>query len=477
MLRAPTQRPMLLNGCRLSEALRGLMVGMVDSGVRARGNWSQRVRSDRAADGAFVAAVAIAVVVYYFAGRHQWFVRDDWDYVIGRDALRRQRGAMHWLLEPQAGHWLTVPILIFHVIKQWFGLRSYWPFLLPTMTAHVGAVLLVRTVCRRSSISAWTTTLICTVLLVFGAGWENMIFAIQISFNLSLVVFLAQIVLVDHDGPVDRRDYLASAIAFIGLMSSGFGTIFMFGIVILLAARRRWLALLVVVGPQCVAATWWYLWWETDGAAQPGNAWQLPIFVVRGLVTTFDGLAGIAGFGTLALVATLATTLARRSDRRVNTLYAALGATTLIMFTAIGKERVGLGTAFATSSRYAHVAAFVIAPVFAGAIDQLARISRNTRRAGLILLSASAAVNLSGLSRLSVEWAEQTRVQRNTYDLVAGSGLASQVQHDVAFFPESAAVHLDNLPELVALGAVTPRRPDTLAEIQLVRTALGLPDV
>lgn len=436
--------------------------------------WLAAVRSDRGANAAFAVVCLGTIVVYFLAGRHQWFVRDDWDFIVGRDALRQQDGTVRWLFEPQAGHWLTIPILIFHFTTTVFGLGSYWPFLLPTMAAHAGAVLLVRQLCRRSGVSAWSTTLVCTTLLLFGAGWENMIFAIQISFNLSLVVFLAQLVLIDHDGPVNRRDYIAAAIAFVGLMSSGFALIFLIGLVVLLAIRRRWAALLVVAGPQTIVAAWWYLSWESDNAAQPGNKSQLPLFVVRGLITTFDGLAGIPGLGSIALIATLGVVLSRRLGRRANSLYVTLGVTVLVMFVAIGNERVGLGTTFATSSRYAHVAAFLAAPMFARSVDQLAHISRDARRAGLVLIAASAAVNLSVLSRLSVEWAQQTQVQRDTFNLVAGSDLALQVDHDIAFFPESALVHLFNLPELVALGALTPREPRTPEELQLVRTALQL---
>ncbi len=46
------------------------------------------------------------------------------------------------------------------------------------------------------------------LLLVFGAGWENLMFAVQIVYNISLLAFLGQSLLVDHDGPVDRRDWV-----------------------------------------------------------------------------------------------------------------------------------------------------------------------------------------------------------------------------------------------------------------------------
>ena len=56
----------------------------------------------------------------------------------------------------------------------------------------------------------WTTTLVCAGLLVFGAGWENIVFAIQITYGLSMLAFLLHVLLVDHDGPAgsSRRRWL-----------------------------------------------------------------------------------------------------------------------------------------------------------------------------------------------------------------------------------------------------------------------------
>ena len=150
--------------------------------------------------------LVITVVVFYIVGRHQWFTRDDWAFVLTRERILQFHGWQDWLFLPQDGHWMTIPIVLYHWIQELFGLTSYWPFLLPAMVAHVGAVLLARKVCRRLHVSAWTTTIVCSMLLVFGSGFDNIVFAIQVCYNLSLVCFLAQLLLVDHDGPVDWRD-------------------------------------------------------------------------------------------------------------------------------------------------------------------------------------------------------------------------------------------------------------------------------
>ena len=79
-------------------------------------------------------------------------------------------------------------------------------FLLPVIAAHLGCVVLIRVICRRAGVTPWTTTLVGVLLAMFGSGFENLVFAIQISYYLTLLAFLAQIVLFDHDGPPDWRD-------------------------------------------------------------------------------------------------------------------------------------------------------------------------------------------------------------------------------------------------------------------------------
>lgn len=436
-----------------------------------------RLSRDDAARWAFRGALVFAVILYFVVGRHQWFTRDDWASVITRETVLQTKGWQHWLFDPQDGHWLTVPFLIFAATRRLFGLDSYWPFLIPTLVAHVGAVFLVRTICRRHAVSEWTITIVCSLLLVFGAGWENLVFAIQICYTLSLVAFLAQFLLVDHDGPLDRRDFLGAGLGVIGAMSSGFGPIFMVGIFILLVLRQRWKAVVVAVLPAAVAYGWWLLTWSTDRAAdaRPGNRSQLPVFVVRGLNSTFEALTVFPGLAGIAIVLTIVVTIQTRLGRRTRTAMFALCATVVVMFTAIGFQRLGFGVSIASSSRYVHMAAMVIAPAFALTIDWLGTISRDLRRAALMVVLVAVAVNISVLREQSVQWSIASGVERETMQLIVGSGLGSTADPKRMPFVNSPDVTVGSLPWLVEQGAFTPRQPATDAESERVRVALGLP--
>ncbi|MFM2072543.1 MAG: hypothetical protein RLZZ623_2806, partial [Actinomycetota bacterium] len=339
--------------------------------VRVR-RMASRTATDDAARRAFAIAVVVAVAVWFVVGRQQWFIRDDWAVLVTRDRVRHLEGWQPWLFQPTAGHWMTVPVLIYQALRNVFGLGSYWPFLVVNLALHLGCVLAVRQLCRRIGVSEWTTTLVCAGLLVFGPGWENIVFAIQITCNLSLLAFLLQILLVDHDGPVDRRDIAGSALAVIGVMSSGFGVFFFLGIAILLILRQRWTALAVAVAPQGLALAWWAVRWggKSSESRVPGPVSMVPTFAVHGVTAVFDSLVTVPGLGGIAAIAALAVALWHRPGWRAQSILITLWLTVAGLYVGIGYERIGFGVEGGGISRYLHIGAMLLAPAFALSVDR-----------------------------------------------------------------------------------------------------------
>jgi len=153
----------------------------------------------------------------------------------------------------------------------------------------------------------------------------------------------------------------------------------------------------------------------------------------------------------------------------------ALCSTVAVMFSAIGLQRVGFGIEIASSSRYLHMAAMIIAPAFALMIDQLHRLGREVRLAALLVVGIAAGVNVSTLRQQSVMWAAATDTERVTMELIVGSGLAHQADPLRRPLINSPDVDVRSLSWLVDEGAFTPRVPVDAAEIERVRVALGLP--
>jgi hypothetical protein len=434
-----------------------------------------QVERDETARRAMWIVWPLGLAVIAFVGRNQWFVADDWAFLLTRRKMHEVSGLDTMLLAPQDGHWMTWPILVFRLLQSVFGLGSYLPFLIVLWATHAGVVVLVRRWMARLEVSAWTSTLVSAALLVFGAGWENLFFAVQIVYNFSLLAFLAHTLLVDHDGPIDHRDYVGVGVSLIGVSSSGFGPFFGFGVCVLLLLRNRWKAALVAVVPQAVVWLWWWMAWGDEGATGGSGGGGLRFvldFVEVGLRSALGSLLGTETLGAAAFIVCVAIAAwpGTGSARRVPVI--TLVATTLVMLAGVGSQREQYGVESAALSRYQYVVVMLLAPVLAIGLDQAGRFAPWARWLPRLLLLFAISRNVVWMSQRGDAWAAISNDDRRTFELVAGSPLAANVDPSTQMTFSSPDVRVGDLPRLIEQNAIEPEQPDTPEEEAIVRGAL-----
>jgi hypothetical protein len=447
----------------------------VEARARRAAIWA---RSDDGARWAFGAALIASLIVLFIVGRQQWFIRDDWAFVFTREKIHQASGLDDMLFMAQDGHWMTFPIIVFRVVHAVFGTGSYWPYLIPTMACHLGIAVMVRRLSLRAGVSPWTATILAGMLAVFGSGWENIVFAIQIVYNLSLLAFLVQLSLIDHDGPPDRRDALGVVAGLVAVASSGFGPFFIVGTLLFMVVRRRWKAAAIATIPTTLATAWWWLFWGQDpaGDANRGSWSELPSYVNRGLEAVFQGLTSIGSLVGISLVATLAVLLWRRRDVAAHDLMASLAVTAVAMYVGLGIQRGGFGVETAANSRYVYIGAVLLMPAFGIAVDLLARIAPPAQWAGRLVLVGATAMNIGALRSNGDAWATRAAQERNLLELVAASPAIATVDQSIApLYAFSPDVRIGDLAELVADGAIHPHAATTPEEQALVDNALTQP--
>jgi hypothetical protein len=451
-------------------------------------DWLASSMTAALADRAFWSLSVPALIWLVYVGRNQWFIRDDWAFILTRPKMADGIGVRAWLFQPQDGHWMTPPLIIYRVLQKVFGLGSYWPYLAVLLLTHIGCVLLVRALCRRFGASAWATTVVCLMLLVFGTGWENIVFAVQITYNLSLLGFLAQLWLTDraHEsaratGGIGRFDIAAALCGLVVVSSSGFGPFYVFGVALWLALLRRWVQLAVVVGPQSLALAWW---WRTYGADPVGatgeterSLGQLRAFLRTAADVLLRGIGGTAFVTGLAGAVIIAVLFTRGRTWRQRAMVLTLFATMAITYAGIAWQRAGVDPAFAGSSRYAYMAAMVIGVVIALAVDQLGALRPILGRVALALLAVVVLRNAMWLQRNGDDWAALARDEKYALELLAGSPeQVALIDPGFRPLPFSPDVQLADLGILINRDAISPRLPSTPDEEGLVRFLLGLPD-
>jgi hypothetical protein len=348
--------------------------------LSASGSLRARLRfvgTPRAAAWAFGIYVAIALPLLLWIGSYRWFLGDEWAFLADRSVN------LHDAFRPHNQHWSTFPLLAYRGLYSLVGLRAYWPFQLLVVVLHLTAAVLLRLAMRRAEVRPWIATVVAATFVLFGPGEDNILWAFQIGFAGALVLGLTQLMLADHDGPIDRRDWLGLLAGLACLMTSGqaIGMIIATGLVCLI--HRRVTAALFHTAP---LAGVYLVWWVIEDVPTVLGGFDRPFTFgtyVTWMSDAVEALFSALGYFTiiallLAAVLVVGLVLACRDAgvdqflRRAAVPVALLAAAVLAMSIA-APSRFAIGEGGAKASRYVGVMAAMTLPALAVAADAISK--------------------------------------------------------------------------------------------------------
>ena len=346
------------------------------TGAETAGDWQVT-----AAFWIFVAVCFVMFVFYAYVGRHIWFsvgaAGDEWDF------LAKRHLSIHDLLEQHGGHFVALPLIVYRAMFNIFGLRSYRPYQFLVLGLHITAGCQLRALMRRRKVDPWIATAAASLFICFGSAGQDILWAFQIAFTGALVFGLAELLCLDHDGEIDRRDWFALAFGFAAVTCSGVGVAMVAVAGVATGIRRGWrIAAFHILPLAAVYAAW---------ASHYGNSIitkdkvEILQWVWHGVWSVFAQLGQLPVLGFVfaaVLVGGLVLGWRSRSgvERRewvalpVGMLAGAIGFLALT-----GITRAWTGAQFASSSRYMHVVAALVLVPLAMAINEIVRhaIGRN----------------------------------------------------------------------------------------------------
>jgi hypothetical protein len=347
----------------------------------------------------FGAAEVTALFVWLHISRNAWFDLDEWDFLV-----QRRAGDLGDLFRPHNGHWTTLPILVYRFFYATFGLRTYFPYRFLAIVLYLVSAALLLVVIRRTGVNPWIATAAASLYAFFGFGWANIIRGFQITLTGSVVFGLAHLLLTDHDGPVDRRDGAGIVAGFAGLLCSGLAVLMVVIVGIAALFKRGWRVALLHTAPFFGV---YLVWLVTIGRTGGGGIYNSdPATIGRiawdGWSVSADRLAP-AGHGLLLAIVLVAgfavAVVARRRAAALGQLVVPVtmfvtAAVFLGMSAAFNRRNITFERAFATQERYVSVAALLMIPALAVAVDALVRRWRWLLPIALVLLIAAIPRNL-----------------------------------------------------------------------------------
>ena len=284
----------------------------------------------------------------------------------------------------------------YHILRHFFGISSYWPYIAVVIAVHLIAAHILWRIAISVGASRSIVTALIAAFAVVGAGSENLLWAFQIAFVGPLALGGVAILLLNHQDRSDSREVLASCLLIAAVMFSGIGLV-MVGAAAIVSLFRSGLARAgAVVATPLLLYTAWRVAYPADSLYAVSGLREFDDgvgpYVVRGLfggLTSF--LFSIPGAGAAAAIslAVYAIRTAERVRGRAVPAYAlALASVALLVLLAYGRLKFGIDQA--ASSRYTYLVVALLAPIAALALSEL-----TGRRASLHVLVLLALVGLA----------------------------------------------------------------------------------
>jgi hypothetical protein len=404
--------------------------------------------------GAVVVVVAVLVgVALLVVARSHWFFADDWTFL-----NRAHAGELNYWVRPYSGHWMAATVAWFAVTKSVVGLGSYLPYVFPAVAAHVTTVVLLWRWQVRDGVPPVLAATVVLPFLVLGVAWENVFFAVNVGFNLSLALALGFGVLVDVD-PVRRSGARLAAAAVLALgsvVTTTTGPLVVAAIGVALLLRRDRVGAVLGAGPALVVYGAWLVLAGGGGGLEGGAPGALARYVWRLLASGAGRPLGLAApwlagvvLGGLVVVAAVR----RRPALRSTTVALALAGVAFAAATAMARLTFGESTWL--SPRYLYVVAACTLPLVGVALARLVGSDRRLLGAVAAVLVVAAGVNAVDLWTAQREVAgikQHLRTRHLAAAQLLADGLAPvPINVDRYWSPN---LHWTHLEDYVAAGQI-----------------------
>ena len=360
-----------------------------------------------------LAALVVSAAILLLT-RSYTFYFDEWAFILG---------APDWTLptyfQPYNGHPVMLTRLIYTTLLATVGLRSYLPYMAVLLALHAtSAVLLFELVRRRAGDLIGIAC--AALLLVIGAGWENLLWAFQLSFVGSVACGLGALVALESNAR--WRMPIVAALVTISLTFSAIGLFFGLAAGVRLIAtgeRRKELVWLV---PLAILFIAWFLTFGLHGPqsgspAPDRNISVLPLYTLWGLGASLAGIIGEGGWLGIPLLVLAAGAVGFTWWRGGFDPFALGIAVALVSFYIVtGLVRGQIGYEQSGAGRYVYVGAVFWLILLGDAARR--RLWSGTWRPAMVALLFLACFN-SGAVLVEFGTAKAVQMQRQVADLQA----------------------------------------------------------
>jgi hypothetical protein len=333
---------------------------------------------------ALIVALVVGLPLILWLGRGMTFFSDEWAFI----ETRSLADPGTWL-PPHNEHWSTLPVIVYRLLVETVGLRTYVPYLAVVVALHGLVVALTFVAIRRSS-GPLAAIAVAILLLLYGSGFENLYWGFQTGFVGATAAGIAALLALDRrDG---RGRWGVAILLTIGLATAGVALAFCVAVAVESVVARRLRTMIVPLAtPAAIYVAWFVAFGRfgvrTGTAIGPSALVDVPSAVITG----FSNAAGaISGLGpTLGIVPAIGIGLwavvRLWRDRRLPPRFVGCIAGIVTLYGLIGLTRSHDFAGIIDYTRYTYVSGILLL-IALGALVGPIRVPEERRRRLLTLV-------------------------------------------------------------------------------------------
>jgi hypothetical protein len=334
----------------------------------------------------FYACTGIVYLLLLLSASRQWFFYDEWDLLGPRYEVFLNGDWLEFLFSPLVDHLTAINVVIYTLVIELFGIDSYFPIGFLMVTSHLGVSLIMRAILRSKGLSNNFSNFAFFFILLFGPGIEDILWGVQIGYNVAIILSLGQYLLLK------KNDYKFSLMALIlgitSILGQSIAVVFLISLFLFLVIQKKFSLALVQSGiPLLLYAIWNF----TFGlkASTPGfslNPRLLSNYIKTFLSELSNAIFQIPGFSFFSFILILAALAILMTNFRSGYDLVYFGSAFIIYVLSVSITRAGLGAEQAASSRYMYVGAIFMVFIFSEIIPHIPQINSLLFRRFLALL-------------------------------------------------------------------------------------------
>ena len=263
-------------------------------GDRLLGSWLKWLPESMFGLG-LVASVGFLVVT----GAGLTFNYDEWDVLLNRPGY-----SLNSFLAPHNGQIFLIPVALYKLLLAGFGMGSQLPYRLCAVALSAVCVSLLFFYAR-PRVGPWLALVAVFPILFLGAGWEDLLWPLSISFTASLAFGMGMLIMLGREEvqqpdssatPGRRPGALAGLFLVLSVASGGLGMAFAAGASVDALVNREFRRLWIPAAAVAFAGIW-AVAFGGDAASRvaPDELGALPVYLFESATAVLAAISGLSG--------------------------------------------------------------------------------------------------------------------------------------------------------------------------------------